>query len=109
MRRITPSSAMGRCGNGCAARYGTCRQAVPDRLSRNAKKAPARPTGPARPAASTTPRRSSVAGSYKEGVTNTAMAVMLATKITGVLISPVAMAASPMMRADTRLTECPSD
>ena len=27
----------------------------------------------------------------------------IATKITGVLISPVAMAASPMMRADTRL------
>ena len=53
--------------------------------------------------------RSRVAGSYRPGVTKTAMAVMLATKMTGVLISPVAMAASPMMSADTRLTECPSD
>ena len=85
---MMPSSAMGRCGNGCAARYGTCRQAVPERLSRTAKKAPARPTGPARPAASTTPRRSSVAGSYKEGVTNTAMAVMLALVLTLSLVTP---------------------
>ena len=53
--------------------------------------------------------RSRVAGSYKAGVTNTAMDVILATKMTGVLIRPVAMAASPRMRAATRLTECPSD
>ena len=82
---------------------------VPERLSRNAKNAPTSPTGPAMPAASRTPRRSSTAGSYSDGVTNSAMAVTLATKMTGVLMRPVAMAASPRMRADTRLTECPSD
>ena len=40
------------------------------------------PIGPARPAASVTPNRSNVAGSYSEGVTKTEMAVMLATRMT---------------------------
>ena len=84
-----PSSASGLCGNGCCARYGTPSIPVPDRLSSSTKKAPASPTGPASPAATTTPMRSRVAGSYKAGVTNTAMDVMLATKMTGVLIKPV--------------------
>ena len=78
-------------------------------LSKKPKNAAASPTGPASPASSTVPMRKRVAGSYSPGVTKTAMAVILATKMTGVLISPVAMAASPMMSADTRLTECPSD
>ena len=64
------------------------------------KAAHTRPTGPARPAASVTPNRSNVAGSYSEGVTKTDMAVMLATRMTGVLNSPAPMAASPMMSAD---------
>ena len=72
------------------------------------KAAHTRPTGPARPAASVTPNRSNVAGSYSEGVTKTEMAVMLATRMTGVLSSPAPMAASPMMSAATRLTEWPS-
>ena len=57
------------------------------------KAAQTRPTGPARPAASVTPNRSNVAGSYSEGVTKTEMAVMLATRMTGVLNSPAPMAA----------------
>ena len=72
------------------------------------KAAHTRPTGPARPAASVTPNRSNVAGSYSEGVTKTEMAVMLATRMTGVLSNPAPMAASPMMSAATRLTEWPS-
>ena len=86
MRRMTPSSASGCCGKGCAARYGTPIMDAPERPNKNKKNAPTNPTGPAMPAASTTPSRSSVAGSYKGGVTNTAMAVMLATKMTGVVI-----------------------
>ena len=49
------------------------------------KAAHTRPTGPARPAASVTPNRSNVAGSYSDGVTKTEMAVILATRMTGVL------------------------
>lgn len=41
------------------------------------------------------------------GVTNTAMDAAAAVRMTGVLISPAAMAASPMIRAAIRLTECP--
>lgn len=76
-----------------------------DEAEQKPKNAEASPTGPASPASSTVPMRNRVAGSYRPGVTKTAMAVILATKMTGVLMSPVAMAASPMMSADTRLTE----
>ena len=61
-------------------RYGTPSAETDESASKNNNAEAASPTGPASPAANTTPNRRTVALSYREGVTNTAMDVMLATK-----------------------------